>query len=75
MQLIFLFETNSKSESDYKYVRSYILSLNLERKFKYSKVYMRGKGNFNKQERTINSLIKKYDGESNLKFILDKIIK
>lgn len=36
MQLIFLFETNKKSKSDYKYVRSYLLNTGMDREFKFS---------------------------------------
>ena len=56
MQLIFLFETNKKSKSDYKYVRSYLTYVGLDRKFKFSPIYMNGKGNYDKFEYQINSL-------------------
>lgn len=71
MQLIFLFETNSKSESDYKYVRSYLQTIKVERKYKYSPIYLNGKGNYNKQERNINAKIKKYDGISKVILFVD----
>ena len=79
MQLIFLFETNKKSKSDYKYVRSYLTYVGLDRKFKFSPIYMNGKGNYDKFEYQINSLNKENyndlnNSESNLKNVIDKIV-
>lgn len=71
MQLIFLFETNKKSKSDYKYVRSYLIYAGLDRKFKFSPIYMNGKGNYNKFEYQINSLKKDYQGGSKVIMFVD----
>ena len=71
MQLIFLFETNSKSQSDYKYVRSYLTKIEMIRKFKFSPLYLNGKGNYNKFEKKINYLIKSYLGESKVFMFID----
>lgn len=71
MQLIFLFETNSTSKSDYKYVRSYLLHENMNRKYKYSPIYLNGKGNYNKFEKKINQQIKNYLGESKVYMFID----
>ena len=71
MQLIFLFETNKISKSDYKYVRSYLTYMGLDRKFKYSPIYMNGKGNYDKFEAAINKFIKDYQGESKVIMFVD----
>ena len=71
MQLIFLFETNSTSKSDYKYVRSYLTKIGMIRKFKFSPLYLNGKGNYNKFEKKINYLIKSYSGESKVFMFID----
>lgn len=71
MQLIFLFETNSTSKSDYKYVRSYLTKIEMIRKFKFSPLYLNGKGNYNKFEKKINYLIKSYSGESKVFMFID----
>lgn len=71
MQLIFLFETNSISKSDYKYVRSYLTKIEMIRRFKFSPLYLNGKGNYNKFEKKINSLIKSYSGESKVFMFID----
>ena len=71
MQLILLFETTMNNKSDYKYVRSYILNVGLNRKFKLSPLYLNGKGNFNKCEKNIRSLIKDYQGESKVIMFID----
>jgi len=71
MQLIFLFETNSSSKSDYKYIRSYLLKLGMNRRYKFSPIYLNGKGNYNKSEKKINSLIKAYQGESKVFMFVD----
>lgn len=71
MQLIFLFETNKTSKSDYKYVRSYLLNTGMDRKFKFSPLYLNGKGNYDKFENKINSLIKDYQGISKVFMFID----
>lgn len=71
MQLIFLFETNSTSKSDYKYVRSYLTEIGMIRKFKFSPLYLNGKGNYNKFEKKINYLIKSYQGETKVFMFID----
>lgn len=71
MQLIFLFETNSISKSDYKYVRSYLTKIEMIRRFKFSPLYLNGKGNYNKFEKKINLLIKSYSGESKVFMFID----
>lgn len=71
MQLIFLFETNSSNKSDYKYIRSYILNSDMDRKFKFSPIYLNGKGNYSKYENKIKALIKSYQGKSKVIMFID----
>lgn len=64
LQLIFVMETNSKCKSDWIYIKDTIEQFyKYDRaQVKFSTVYMDGKGNYEKKEKAISGLKKKYAG-------------
>ena len=75
MQIIIVCECDSKSKSDYLYIKATIdKNFDLRAKnIKLSSIYLGGKGKWSKKGKKINSLISQYgkNGESKVVFCLD----
>ncbi len=73
MQFIFLLESDSKSQSDYFYISWVIDKLYCPRQgeHKFSPVFMKGKGNFNKFEQKVKQICSKYKGKSEVFYCID----
>lgn len=71
MQIILICECDSKSRSDYHYIKATIdKNYDLrEKNIKLSPIYLAGKGNWNKKERQINDYRSKYRSTGGTKVI------
>ena len=66
MQLIFLVESDKKSQSDYNYIKSTIDHYYNILGVKLTPIFLGSKGNYNKKEEEIKKNISKYSKESNV---------
>jgi len=64
MQLIFVIETDKKSQSDFMYIKSTLQRFYKTEGDKFTPIFTGGKGNYNKVESQINTLKDKYKKES-----------
>lgn len=66
MQLIFIVETNKKSQSDYLYISETLNKYYNTLGHKMTPIYLNGKGNYNKKKTEIGRNISKYSGTTHI---------
>lgn len=59
MVVVFIVETNSKTKSDYIYIKQ-LVSKRYNSEIKFEPIYMNGKGNYRRQESKVEKLINMY---------------
>lgn len=72
-QYIFCVESNSKSKTDWKYIKTIINCYYQKNDDKYSQVYLNGKGNYDSKSiaKKIKELVNKYKGISKIIYCID----